>query len=303
MLLCLNPIKKPAAMKINYCLLLALLITTCSYGQDDSATTIMEDEPKPATISKKKSSEHMYHVNNAVDMSLVVALGGTSIYGMSIIYNKTPTPTSVILNLDKNNVPSYDRWTAGWHDAEMDKVSYYPFYAVMPLPLILLADKDMKHDRGRIGLMYLEAFAFEGILYTGSVYFADRLRPDVYNTDLELSYRTNGNFRNSFFAGHVAVVAASTFFISKVYDDYHPHSNFKWVLYGASTAATLGMSYMRLEAGKHFTSDIVTGIVVGTACGLLIPVIHKNHDYSKQKWSLSPNFVDHGAGFTFTYKL
>jgi hypothetical protein len=287
-------------------LLISLFIVYSAIAYSATAqedTSDVKEEPSHQPFNNEMLRAHMYHVNNAVDMPIVLALGGTSIYLMTIIYNKEPTPESVILGLDKNDIPAFDRRTAGWHDDNLDKMSYIPFYAVMPLPLVLLADKSMKPDRGRIGLMYLEAFAFEGILYTSSVYFVDRFRPDVYNTDLPLSYRTNGNFRNSFFAGHVAVVAASTFFISKVYDDYHPKSGFKWVLYGASAAATVGMGYIRLAAGKHFLSDIIVGAAVGTACGLLVPVIHKNKDYAKQRWSLSPDIIGNGAGFTFTYKL
>lgn len=294
---------KIGIMTLKYGLLLALLVTANVYGQVDTSSNIGEPDESSGFVSSNRSSGHMYHVNNFVDMPIVLALGGTSIYGMTIIYSKKSTPVSVIENLNKNNVPVFDRWTAGWHDANMDRISYYPFYGVMPLPLFLLLDKDMKKDRGRIGLMYLEAFAFEGITYTSAVYFADRFRPDVYDVNLDMSYRTNGNFRNSFFAGHVAVTALSTFFISKVYDDYHPYSNVKWVLYGASAAATIGMGYMRLEAGKHFTSDIVVGAAVGTACGFLVPIVHKNRDYKNQRWSLSPAIIEKGAGFAWTYKL
>jgi membrane-associated phospholipid phosphatase len=288
-------------------LFITMLLATSVNAQIDPADSTAEAGPMKAinTVARmNKPGGSVYHTKNAVDWPITVALGGPAIYLLTIIYSKSPTPESVILNLDKKNVPSIDRWSAGWHDANMDKASYYPFFAVMPLPLLLLTDKQIAGDKGTIGLMYLEAFAFEGILYTSSVYFFDRFRPDVYNTDLPLSYRTNGNFRNSFFAGHVAVVALSTLFISKVYDDYHPESNFKWVLYGASTAATLGMAYMRLEAGKHFTTDILVGMAVGTACGLGVPIAHKKRDYKKQKWSLTPDVFERGGvGFTFNYKL
>ena len=184
----------------------------------------------------------------------------------------------------------------------MDRISYYPFYAVMPLPLILLFDKKVRKDAGSVGLLYLEAFAYTGVIYGSSVYFVDRYRPDVYNTSLDMSYRTNGNYRNSFFAGHVAVVATSTFFIAKIFDDYHPESNWKWAVYGGAAAATIGMGYMRLEAGKHFLSDVVLGAAVGTLSGILTPALHKNKA-KKQAWSLQPSVMEKGAGFSFTYKL
>jgi membrane-associated phospholipid phosphatase len=257
----------------------------------------------PAHTLREKEAARMYHLNYKVDVPIIVVGGAATLYSFTIIYTKKNTPVATIQALNKNDIPSFDRWATRYHDLNMDKISYYPFYAAMPLPLILLADKKISKDAGRIGMLYLEAFAFTGVIYAGSVYFVDRYRPDVYNTSLDMSYRTNGNFRNSFFAGHVAVMATSTFFIAKVFDDYHPHSGWKWAVYGGAAAATIGMSYMRLEAGKHFPSDILLGAAVGVASGLLTPTLHKNKNIAKQKWSLSPGFMDKGAGLAFTYKL
>jgi membrane-associated phospholipid phosphatase len=249
-----------------------------------------------------RQGDKIYRMNYLVDVPIIVVGGAATIYSFSIIYTKKPTPVATILGLDKNKVPAFDRWATRFHDADMDRISYYPFYAVMPLPLILLADKKMRKDAGRLGMLYLEAFAFTGVVYAGAVYTTDRYRPDVYNSSLLLSYRTNGNFRNSFFAGHVAVTATSTFFIAKVFDDYHPASKWKWAVYGGAAAATLGMGYMRLEAGKHFPTDILLGAVVGTASGLLTPTLHKNKSM-KQKWTLGPDIMTNGAGFSFVYKM
>ena len=78
----------------------------------------------------------------------------------------------------------------------------------------------------------------------------------------------------------------------------------RWVFYSGATAATLGMGYLRLTAGKHFPSDIVAGSLIGTACGLLTPAIHRNRDFKNQKWSMNPGIFDKGeTGFTFVYKL
>ena len=267
----------------------------------DKATVISDTlaQNRKATDRQK---DKIYRMNYKVDIPIIVVGGAATIYSFTIIYTKKATPEATILALNKNNIPSFDRWATKYHDVNMDKISYYPFYAAMPLPLILLLDKKVSKDAGRIGLLYLEAFAFTGVVYAGAVYSVDRYRPDVYNTSLDMSYRTNGNYRNSFFAGHVAVMATSTFFIAKVFDDYHPQSNWKWVIYGGAAVATLGMGYMRLEAGKHFPSDILLGAVVGTASGLLTPTLHKNKT-REQKWSLNPDIMTNGAGFAFTYKL
>src|ERR1043165_9444560 len=137
-------------------LLALIFISGRSLAQDDSIER-PEQEEFVSSITTSTTPDHMYHVKAGTVVPMVVVLGGASIYGMTIIYNKDKTPESKILSLNKNDVPSFDRFSAGWHDDNLDKISYYPFYAVMPLPLVLLADKRMKQDRGRIGLMYLEA--------------------------------------------------------------------------------------------------------------------------------------------------
>ena len=274
---------------------------------NDSATTgetVIKPVNRQTDRQTDRQADKMYRMKYGIDIPIIAVGGAATIYSFTIIYTKKNTPEATILALNKNNIPAFDRWATQYHDPNMDKISYYPFYACMPLPALLFIDKNMRKDAGQITTLYLEAFAFTGVLYAGSVYYADRFRPDVYNTSLPLSYRENGNYRNSFFAGHVAVMATSTFFMAKVFDDYHPESNWKWVMYGGATAATLGMSYMRLEAGKHFPSDILTGAIIGTTSGILTPMLHKNKNMKRQKWSLSPTFIDPGgAGFAFTYGL
>ncbi len=253
----------------------------------------------PDDTVKIAQPQKIYKINYKTVVPIIVLGDAAVAYSFSVIYSKENTPEADILKLDKNNVPKFDRWATKYHDENLDKVSYYPFYAVMPLPAILFIDKKMRKNAGTIGLLYLEAFAFTGIVYGGSVYFVDRYRPDVYNTTLPMDYRSNGNFRNSFFAGHVAVVATSTFFMAKVYDDYHPGSSWKWVAYGGAAAATLGMGYMRLKAGKHFPTDILLGALVGTTSGILTPALHKNK--KNHPWSVVPAYFGDGSGMSLTY--
>src|ERR1051326_2488519 len=78
-----------------------------------------------------------------------------------------------------------------------------------------------------------------------------------------------------FYAGHVALVATSSFFMAHVYADYHPDSKVKWLMYTLAGAATGYTAYMRYRGGQHFPSDILLGITQGTLTGLLVPHFHK----------------------------
>ena len=286
-------------------LLLLLFVAGKSTAQEIKQNSFdMNSDTTGVSVNtaKGKKEQRMYHMQYKTVVPIIAVGFAVTGYEFSVIYKKKESPLANILNLNRNNIPVFDRWVSYNHDLNMDKISYYPFYAVMPLPLILLLDKKVRKDAGTVGLMYLEAFAFTGVTYGSSVFFVDRYRPDVYNTNLSNSYRTEGNYRNSFFAGHVAVMATSTFFIAKIFDDHHPESNWKWAVYGGAAAATIGLGYMRIEAGTHFLSDVTFGAAIGTLSGILTPALHKNR-YKKQAWSLQPSVMEKGPGFSFTYKL
>src|ERR1043166_46323 len=86
------------------------------FAQDDSVSLDKEDALALIPVSqtfKDKQDGKLYRLNYAVDLPIIGVFGGTSIYLMTIIYSKKATPVDEILKLDKNNVPSFDRWEAG----------------------------------------------------------------------------------------------------------------------------------------------------------------------------------------------
>jgi membrane-associated phospholipid phosphatase len=185
----------------------------------------------------------------------------------------------------------------------VDKASYLPFYAAVPYPVLFLAlDKKMRKDYLELSFLYLQAMTITGVLYTSGVHYFPRLRPLVYDTKSPMEERQSSNSRNAFFAGHVALVATSTFFMAQVFADYHPDSHLKWVMYGAAGVATAATAYMRHEAGEHFPSDILVGTAVGTLSGLLVPRLHKCKLIRNKKISLIP-YAGPASGLAFFYKL
>jgi membrane-associated phospholipid phosphatase len=56
------------------------------------------------------------------------------------------------------------------------------------------------------------------------------------------------------------------------------------------------------EAGKHFKTDVITGLLVGTACGIGIPELHriKKRDGN---FSLRPFFMQGANGISLSYNF
>jgi membrane-associated phospholipid phosphatase len=291
-------------------LLLSTLLTTGlflpGYSQTDtlpkrdSAVAMQPVYPYSTNNVVPEKREPVYKLNLAVDIPVTAVSAGWTLFAFSKIYSKDPTPDGKIMALKESNIPGFDRWGVKPWDEKIDKASYIPFYVVMPLPLLSLLDKDMRKDILKISFMYLEAMSVTGVLYTSGTYWADRYRPYVYSAETPWDKRINGNGRNSFPAGHIALVATSMYFMANVYKDYHPESKAKWVFYGLATATTVGTAWMRHEAGMHFPSDILLGTAIGVANGFLFPAMHKNKAH--RKLTVYP-FSGQSHGLALMYKL
>lgn len=270
--------------------------------QNDNAVNKSYDSITPVHSKPMTRPDEVYKLNLAVDIPLTAVTAGWSLYAFPIIYDKKGISQQELDNLNKRNINGFDRWAADVYSDKAAKSSDLFFYAAMPLPLVLLIDREIRKDALKVGFLYLEAMSVTGLFYTGSAYLWDRYRPLAYNKNAPLSDRMSGIARNSFLAGHPALVATSSFFVASVYADYHPDSKFKYVLYGAATVVTGGTAYLRHRGGKHFPSDLLIGTTMGTLSGILVPYFHKNKAYRNSKVRIMP-FTGDSHGLYMVYKL
>jgi membrane-associated phospholipid phosphatase len=101
-----------------------------------------------------------------------------------------------------------------------------------------------------------------------------RNRPFIYNSQAPLIDRMEADARKSFFSGHASMTACNTFFAAKIWSDMHPNSKLKPWVWTAAAAVPAYAALQRVQAGKHYPSDVIVGLAVGAAMGYLIPQIH-----------------------------
>ncbi len=296
----------------------ACVVLSCLHSSAQTDTvpgmkteTILQTNPD-TTINVQSSNEfsadsytedaEIYKLKPKVDIPITLAGVAWSAYAFTKIYSKDPSTVQQINNLNIDDINGFDRWAADVYSEKAANTSDFFFYGSMPLPLVLLADKHIRQDAGKIGFLYLESMAITGLLYTGATYLTDRYRPLSYNDEVPLEERMRGGSKNSFFAGHVALVATSTFFTAKVFSDYHPESKLKFLFYGIAVVSTAGTAYLRHAGGKHFPSDILLGTTVGTLSGLLVPHFHKTKRLNDRGLSLIP-FAGLNNGVSLVYKF
>ncbi|MET0392859.1 MAG: phosphatase PAP2 family protein [Chitinophagaceae bacterium] len=279
----------------------ALFSGTACFAQD---TLVSVNEPVTATATPAPDlkKQPVYKFNYAVDIPVTAVTTGITLYGFSKIYNKERLTVAEVESLDPRTVNRFDRSATRQFNESASKIGDYLFYGSMPLPLLFLADNKIRKDYLKIMLLYLETMGATGVLYTSAVYFGDRYRPYTYNDEAPMDFKLRGGSRNSFFAGHPALVGTSTFFMASVYAAYHPESKIKWVFYTVAGLATATTAMARYLGGRHFPSDILIGITVGPLAGILIPHIHKNKDLSKRKTVVTP-FFGQSSGLALVHKF
>jgi hypothetical protein len=298
----------------SFCLtLLSVLLAGQVLGQNDSIpsnpviadSVTITDMKNTSTYDKGNPGkiQPVYKLKPVIDIPVTAIGAGWSLYAFSKIYSKPNSSDEKILSLDVNNINSFDRWAVRPFSEELDKVSYYPFFAVMPMPLVFLTGKSTRKDFFKLTFLYLEAMSITGFLYTGSVYFGDRYRPYAYSSESTMDQRTRGGAKNSFYAGHVALVATSTFFGAKVYADYHPDSKIKWLFYTLAGATTATTAYLRYRAGQHFPTDLLLGMAQGTLSGILVPHFHKHKLIKNPNLSIIPYSTGKTHNIAMVYKI
>jgi membrane-associated phospholipid phosphatase len=83
-----------------------------------------------------------------------------------------------------------------------------------------------------------------------------------------------------------------------VLHDYFPERKWTKITWGAAAVVPAWTGYQRYKAGKHFPTDVIAGYLVGGACGILIPELHKSPK-NRTSLTITPSF----NGVFLTYKL
>ncbi len=112
-----------------------------------------------------------------------------------------------------------------------------------------------------------------------------RPRPLVYNTSGAFSdeEKQDPDAALSFYSLHSSFTFAAATSFSYLFNQRHP-GDYKWTLpvwIGTHVLAAT-TAYLRVEAGKHFWSDILIGAAVGSCIGILVPYLHQDGDNKTQ---------------------
>ena len=234
-----------------------------------------------------------YHCSWDKDSYILGSGAATAAVGL-YFYTSVSSPTQVDINrLSRDNVNWFDRNATSHYSEPAAAASDVLFGIVTVAPLVLLTDQAMLNDWRTITLMYIETWSFIGGTSMLSKGLLERYRPFVYNPTVPVDKKLTRDAKMSFFSNHTTTAFASAVFLSTVYSDYNPNSEWKPYLWAGSLFLASVVGYLRYEAGEHFPTDIIASAVAGSAIGYTIPWMHRAY---KETVSILPvvPYADYG---------
>lgn len=242
--------------------------------------------PNVQVISKQRSP---FALNLYVDLPITFTGFAVTLAPKFMSLPWSPTPNDHILN--PASVNALDRMVIGNHSALADTLSDVFLYTNLSLPYLAgLVDVLInKPEDGMSGflkdsLVMLETLSIN-MMVTNLVKFSvHRPRPYVYDSSTSISDLTSSDSRLSFFSGHTSMAFSMASAYSYLFTLRHSNSSLVLPVWIGTHLLAAGTAFMRVEAGKHFWSDVMVGAAVGSGIGLLVPYLH--HRLQKRGHSL-----------------
>jgi len=246
-----------------------------------------------------------YRVYRAYELSASGVLLGASYFGFRQLDRVATLTADEVTKLRPDQINAFDRPGAFRNPAHFEaaqKRSDLFLNVSIASPVLLMLSPRLRKDALDLLTLYTATHVVNNLIYFGAAYSIRRARPLTYNPDLPLSAKTGLAKSNSFYSGHVSFSTTATYFGAKVLTDYYHIRGWKRVgIFTIATVPPLLVGLNRMQAGKHFRTDVLTGFVIGAACGIGIPQLHKKSRANSQL-SLHPQLMPGGfRGLTATY--
>ena len=269
--------------------------------------TLLSQGPRTSPMDNV-SPEHVkiYKTYPKWEVPVSLALIGAASLGYKWMDQRASLTAEQVVALDPMNINSFDRPAAYYDPATFKSAqskSDILMTAFVAAPILLVFDKKIRRDWVDMLTILAAAHGVDNTIFFSTILLVRRPRPLTYNPALPIEAKTGVGKTNSFPSGHVSWTATSTFFIAKVYTDYHHIKGWKRMLFftGAALPPTL-IGYYRVHAGSHFPTDAITGGLLGMACGIGVPELHR---ISKKVDGLAihPFFMNGSNGLSLSYTI
>ena len=180
-----------------------------------------------------------------------------------------------------DDVNFIDRGLAGRQNKIADLVSWATVSFLLAAPLV--ADgidvarshaplRSFADDTG----VYAQALALDGAINEIIKLAVRRPRPLVYDVTLPDPERNKSDNYVSFYSEHTSIAFTAAAAYTTLFALHHANRRgLVAVVAGLFGGLAVTTAALRVVAGKHYYTDVVTGALVGTGIGVLVPLLHR----------------------------
>jgi membrane-associated phospholipid phosphatase len=143
-------------------------------------------------------------------------------------------------------------------------------------PLALQASQGWNGQTGQRALVYGETLLIDGVLVGVTKWLVARPRPYFYNPDPGVQAFAAGEgaeAHRSFYSGHAALAFASAVAGASLFARETEDTTARTAVWAGGLLLAGATANLRVRAGRHFYSDVLTGAVVGATVGWAVPAL------------------------------
>lgn len=219
-----------------------------------------------------------FSVNLKVEIPLLIS-GVALTWATDLFVHQLPPPHCD--PCDPADVNSFDRGVIG-NDSSGARGASDVFMYTIPVLAIGSAALSLPEFgwRGLVEDIVVigEAAVLAGAMQQIVAMASRRPRPYMYVEGLRPDVRSSPNSSFSFFSGHVSVPYAAATAAAYVYSTRHTSPTAKWLPWVLAALIPAPLPFLRVASGDHFWTDVLAGVAVGVASGLLVPYLHDRSD-------------------------
>lgn len=209
-----------------------------------------------------------------------IAGAGVALNGTALILDKT-LPKKTVQSFSIDDVNSFDSLLAFSYSDKLDTISTICSITGLVTPAVLATTSC--DEWATIAVMYGEAFLYANGLKELAKTLVFRPRPYMYFDGFPQDKVDENDWDDSFFSGHTTFAFLGASFSSYVFSKYFPENPWRFAVTAGTFSLAAATGFLRIKSGSHFTTDVITGALIGSFCGFFIPWVHTLQNNSNTK--------------------
>lgn len=229
---------------------------------------------KKNTLFSQTPAVRGYQINKTKDIIYASASLGSfgAFYYLQHRYVSPLSPYQVG-QLDPSSIPAYDKVAIHHYDITARKLSNILIYSTFLARVGIFYTKKKPNNMIAIGVVGYQSIFLSQALAAGAK-LTLRNRPLMYNPNAPMDLKTESDARFSFFSAHTATVSTICFTTALAYQLYFPESKYKKLMWASAITLPALEGFLRVKAGKHYPSDVLTGYLIGLGSSYLMHKLH-----------------------------